>query len=516
MDVWSSAARRIRARCALRRSCSIRSPIAATFFEPQVYFQFAAKSGGTVADRVHVNLDYDTQREFDASNNISIYYEGKGSEFVQRLEVGNVTFQPPSSRYITAGIPSGNYGIQAVTKLGSMRLKTILAQQKGYIVHDRVFTVGDRTLQAIDRKIEDYQFESRRFFFTVDPRLFGAAYPNVDILDTRRMESLSASLPDTLRPTKIFLYRLLIGGQPPNPNGPQFRLIGNPRSRRGQVYEYLREGVDYYADPSLLWIALVRPLALNNERLVVAYRVRINGRDTVYTSTGGTPDLDFTPTREQFANLIWDPDVQPGDPAFDREIRSVYRLGGADLRRQSVTLKVVTGVERGPGEAGGRNGRHLPQAVRPRAGNQQLELRPREPRLAASERSQPRAEPRLARRAHDSRPVPDFSIGKAVRGEWTRQRRQSHQRHDLHDSARIRTLVAETGSRVPHPGSISGRRQRGRRSAHARNGAGSAELRAAVRGWHSAHSWIRLLGRLRPRSRLVQPARHSLSRGRGR
>ncbi len=312
-------------------------------FEPLVDFQFAAKSGGIVADRVHVNLDYDTQREFDASNNISIYYEGKGSEFVQRLEVGNVTFQPPASRYITAGIPSGNYGIQAVTKLGSMRLKTILAQQKGNIVRDRVFTVGDRTLQAIDRKIEDYQFEPRRFFFTVDPRLFGVAYPNVDMLDTRRMASLSASLPDTLRPTKIFLYRLLIGGQPPNPDGPQFRLLGNPRSRRGQVYEYLREGVDYYADPSLLWIALVRPLALNNERLVVAYRVRINGRDTIYTSTGGTPDLAYTPTREQFANLIWDPDVQPGDPAFDREIRSVYRLGGSDLRRQSVTLKVVTG-----------------------------------------------------------------------------------------------------------------------------------------------------------------------------
>jgi hypothetical protein len=330
---------------ALCSSTLIFDPVAncRSSFEPLVDFQFAAKSGGIVADRVHVNLDYDTQREFDASNNISIYYEGKGNELIQRLEVGNVTFQPPASRYITAGIPSGNYGIQAIAKIGSMRLKTIFAQQKGNIVRDHVFTVGDRTLQAIDRKIEDYQFEARRFFFTVDPRVFGSAYPNIDILNARRMTALSASLPDTLRPTKIFLYRLLIGGQPPNPDGPQFRLIGNPRSRRGQVYEYLREGVDYYADPSLLWIALVRPLALNNERLVVAYRVRINGRDTTFATTGGTPDLTFTPTRDQFANLIWDPNVQPGDPAFDREIRSVYRLGGADVRRQSVTLKIVTG-----------------------------------------------------------------------------------------------------------------------------------------------------------------------------
>jgi len=152
-----------------------------------------------------VNLDYDTQREFDASNNISIYYEGKRNEFVQRLEVGNVTFQPPSSRYITAGIPSGNYGIQAITKIGAMRVKAILAQQKGNVVRDRVFTIGDRTLQAIDRKIEDYQFEPRRFFFTVDPRLLGSAYPKRRHSRHTQDGRARRSLPDTLRPTKIFL-----------------------------------------------------------------------------------------------------------------------------------------------------------------------------------------------------------------------------------------------------------------------------------------------------------------------
>ncbi len=313
-------------------------------FEPLLDFQFNARSGGVVADRVHVDVDYDTQREFDASNNISINYEGKGSEFLQRLEIGNVTFQPPVSRFITAGIPSGNYGIQAIARVGPARVRTILAQQKGNIVNDRVFTVGAQTLQAVDRTIEDHQFEPRRFFFTVSPKLFGAAYPNIDLLDSRRMTSLALSLPDTLRPTKIFLYRLLIGGQPPNPSGPQFRILGDPRSRRGQVYERLREGVDYYVDPSRLWIALVRPLSLNSERLLVAYRVNINGHDTVHVTTGGTPDLEYHSEREQFANLLWDPQVIPGDPAFEREIRSIYRIGGPEVKRQSVVLKVVTGT----------------------------------------------------------------------------------------------------------------------------------------------------------------------------
>ncbi|MBA2706878.1 MAG: cell surface protein SprA [Gemmatimonadaceae bacterium] len=313
-------------------------------FQPLIDFQFNARSGGVVAERLHVDVDYDTQREFDGSNNISVNYEGKGNELIQRIELGNVTFQPPISRFITGGIPSGNYGLQAVAKLGSARVKAILAQQKGNVVSDRIFTVGDRTLSAVDRRIEDHQFEPRRFFFTVPPRLFGRAYPNVDILDSRRMTEIAMALPDTLRPTRIFLYRLLIGGQPPNPSGPQFRILGDPRSRRGQVYERLREGIDYYVDPSQLWIALVRPLSLNNERLVVAYRVRVNGRDTINVTTGGTPDLEFRSQAEQFANMLWDPQVTPDQPAFEREIRSVYRVGGPEVRRQSVVIKVVTGT----------------------------------------------------------------------------------------------------------------------------------------------------------------------------
>jgi hypothetical protein len=338
----------LRAERNLNERCAVSGFVQPVFdcqssFLPLLDFQFNAKSGGVIADRINVDVDYDTQREFDGSNNISVNYEGRGKELIQRVELGNVTFQPPVSRFITAGIPSGNYGLQAIARVGSANIRGIIAQQKGNIVSDRVFTVGDRTLSAVDRRIDDHQFEPRRFFFTVNPRLL-QPYPNIDILDSRRMEQLAQSLPDTVRPTRVFLYRLQIGAQPPNPSGPQFRILGDSRSRRGPVYERLREGIDYYVDPSQLWVALVRPLSLNNERLVVAYRVRVNGRDTIHVSTGGTPDLEFRSQTEQFANLLWDPAVTPQDPAFEREIRSVYRVGGPEVRRQSVVIKVVTGT----------------------------------------------------------------------------------------------------------------------------------------------------------------------------
>ena len=65
-----------------------------------------------------------------------------------------------------------------------MNFRTIVAQQKGNVVKDRVFTVGDRTVQTVARDIEDYQVERRRFFWVVDPTVeFPNLYPNIDVLD---------------------------------------------------------------------------------------------------------------------------------------------------------------------------------------------------------------------------------------------------------------------------------------------------------------------------------------------
>ena len=187
--------------------------------------------------------------------------------------------------------------------------------------------------------------ELRRFFMTVDPRPL-AGYPNIDILNRAQMLRLASTLPDSLRPTRLVIYKQLIGATNPNPRGPQLSVRGARNSTR-QIYEVLRENVDYYVDPSQLWIALVAPLG-QNERLAVAYEVRVNGVPGRNVSTGGTPDIEYT-IAPQFANLLWEPELQPTNPNgyFQREIKSVYRLGGDDIRsinRESISLRIVTGT----------------------------------------------------------------------------------------------------------------------------------------------------------------------------
>ncbi len=307
----------------------------------------AIKSSGVVADHWHVNVDYDMQREFDASNTLSLYYEGTPGSAWQRVDVGNVTFTPPPSRFLTTNLPTGNYGLQVTNQFGRLRFQSIFAQQKGNAGQTRQFTIGSKAEQANARDIDDYQIERLRFFFTVDPALFagGRAFPNIDILNHSQMDALRRSLPDTLRPSVVRIYRLQFGTQPQNPSGPRFRVRGG-QTNGTAVYDLLREGVDYVIDRSLLWFALVRPLNETNERLVVAYTVQINGRDTVWASTGGTPDLQYIPGRDQVANLVMDPTVDPNTAAFRNEIRSVYRFAGSNLARESAKVRIVTGSGR--------------------------------------------------------------------------------------------------------------------------------------------------------------------------
>jgi cell surface protein SprA len=352
LRIESKTERDLKLRCNSTESAQISavSGCNAGFLPPALDFKGTFKAAGTIGDRMHVNVDYDMQREFDASQTVSAYYEGAPGSAWQRVDVGNIAFAPPPSRFMTSSLPSGNYGIQLTNQFGALKVKSIFAKQTGNVVQNRKFTIGGGGAQQLgNRDVSDYQIERLRFFFTIDPGLLGGgrAYPNIDILNRAQLQSLRSTLPDTLRPTRVLVYRLQFGTQPQNPKGPQFKLrdsLGATPRQGQQTYDLLREGVDYYMDPSLLWFALVRPLNETNERIVVAYNVRLNGsrRDTVWTTTGGTPDLQVT-SGPQIANLVMDPDVGPSSPAFRNEIRSVYRVAGEDLVRSSTKVRVVTG-----------------------------------------------------------------------------------------------------------------------------------------------------------------------------
>jgi hypothetical protein len=308
------------------------------FPAPSFNEEFRVRAGGIVGDRVHINVDFDSEREFSANNNINVYYQGLEDEILRRVEIGNVTFRAPASRFITAAVPTNSFGVQAEAQLGAFEFSGIVAQQKGSSIRTREFTIGESTTPPVQVEGRDLDFEQARFFFVVRPQAF-PGYPAVDILNIAR-----DTLPAALQIAQVRVYRLRAqGGQ----------VVGNanlggidavatrddsPQRVGPFTWELLVEGQDYYLDPSATWFALGSRLG-SDDFLAVSY-ITVAG-DTVGTfpSVNGTGDA---------LQLIHEPRTGPNLPTYFHEMRNVYRVAGQGVDRLTLALALRVGTSETP------------------------------------------------------------------------------------------------------------------------------------------------------------------------
>lgn len=308
------------------------------FPTPELDQQFNVRAGGLVGERVHVNVDFDSEREFNANNNINVYYQGLEDEIVQRIDVGNVAFVGPSSRFITAAVPANSFGIQAEAQLGAFEFSSILAQQKGSQLRTRLFTVGERTTEPVDRELRDLDYESGRFFFVVNPVAL-PGFPDVDILTL----SPDAVAPAD-RPVQVRIYRLRAQGAQSITNAnlggiDAVAVRGDSPQHVGPFpWELLVESHDYHLDPSGLWFVLGRSVG-DQDFLAVSF-VTAAG-DTVGTFPSVNRGGDTL-------ELIYEPRKGPEVPTFSYEMRSAYRLGSSDVGRASLEVALVVNESERP------------------------------------------------------------------------------------------------------------------------------------------------------------------------
>src|SRR6266487_706412 len=316
--------------------------------------QYSVRTAGIVGRRLHVNVDFDSQREFDANNNLHVWYEGLEDEVLRRVEAGNVTFQAPPSRFITAAVPANNFGVQAIAQLGALEFRGILAQQKGNVVKDRFYSVGDVTSQPIDRESRDLAYEAGRFFFVIDP----GALPNYPAIDILQLDQLAR--PDSLTVGALRVYRRRaiapsssgnqnVGGVRAVACAPGSRAVDCAMQREGPFeWEILQEGKDYYVDPTGTWFALANRLD-QSDYLAVSY-ITASKADSIGTfPVDANPDTAVVDT----LRLVYDPKpaVTAASPSFRFEIRGAYRVGGREIDRTSVDL-ALTVNQRERGAAG--------------------------------------------------------------------------------------------------------------------------------------------------------------------
>ena len=326
-------------------------------------FQLRAVARGTITERVHIDVDFDQTREFDATNNLNVYYEGKPDEMLKFVEVGQVSLPLPTSRFISQGIPAGNFGVHADARVGPLTVRGVFAEQKGSVESRSVtLDVGGPeagTYQDVEVILDDAGYSSGHFFFVADPRdLIG--YPYLDVTNLEGTEA-----PDAVRPSSsIKLYRHETAlSQPQNVESGvlQARAVAlrpptaDPTLPDSAVFEGffrpLVEGEDFIVHRSGLWVVL-RSRTLSSEALAVAY---------VSAAGDSIGDFDAEDKYREYANtgtgeiprlaLLRDPQShRPGGVTWEKEMHQIYRISSSDdLQQESVELVISQGpVESGP------------------------------------------------------------------------------------------------------------------------------------------------------------------------
>ena len=310
---------------------------------PRLDNQMTIRSGGVIGRRLRVNVDWDTQRDFTNSNIIQVYYEGLEDEPIRRVEVGTVVFRPPSSRYLTASIPTNNFGVNALFEVGQLQMQVLAATQKGSAIAERVFTIGQAVATPQDRSQRDLDFEFGRFYWTVDPRTL-PHYPAIDALS---LDTLTVS--PSVRPAQLRVYRYrvpqLTGGVDPNLGGiPACAFQGAAGKTFGPVpWQLLVLGADYYTDPSGLWIAMSQRVDLRADYIAISY---VTEDGTFVGSFPGQPKpgAGTTCASVDTLRMLVEPLVGSDQPSFHHEMRQFYRVAGQDL--DPTSLKVDLSVNR--------------------------------------------------------------------------------------------------------------------------------------------------------------------------
>ena len=307
--------------------------------------QFAVRAAGTITDRITLDVDFDQAREFSAANNINIFYQGDDDAILKTLELGDVTFALPASRFLTQGIPAGNFGFLLTGQAGPLEFSSVWAQQRGD-VSTREFRLsggpGQENFVQVDTLVlDDADYVRGQFFFLVDPAEIDGS-PHIDVLALDPSEAPLDIVPGV---DPVQIYRLET--DPVTRQQVEGLIQADAvASRAGNTvqesgwFRFLQPGVDYSIHSSGLWVALRRPLG-RDEMLAVTY-VSATG-DTIGTynpervyNAGGRPTLKLL--KASRANH------RPGLPTWDQEMHQVYRVSSSpDVDPSSVGLSISLG-----------------------------------------------------------------------------------------------------------------------------------------------------------------------------
>ena len=129
---------------------------------------------GTIGDRWTIEVEQDSEADFDWENNMFLKYKGEPNDIFQKAEAGNISLNLPSTKFVSVGSgkSEGLFGLKAEYKLGPLAIQTILSREQVRKASQSMS--GGETSSSTD--INDYNFIKDRYFF-IEEKFKNQFYP---------------------------------------------------------------------------------------------------------------------------------------------------------------------------------------------------------------------------------------------------------------------------------------------------------------------------------------------------
>ena len=336
---------------------------------------------GTIGDKLQIDVDWDTNSQFDYQNQVKLTYTGYEDEIVQSIEAGNVSLQTPS-QLISGG--QSLFGIKSEFQLGNLELTTIASQQEGQ--SNSLSIEGGSQTTEFDLQPTDYDQDTHFFLGYYFRNTWNVAHQNptsptlvngfnqitnIEVWKLRTSRSPSES--DTRKATAVVDLgenpRLLAEANDyneavlPGPDRDQYSEGDLETLRNGETpaglaqslgsqdlvqgeFKRLERGRDYRINERLGFLSLTQRLR-SNEALAIAFRYRANGEVRTIGDfsgdqggTSGGIDADRLVLKLLRPSNPVAPTQGQAVAAWFLEMRNVYRLGGRGLTSDNFELDV--------------------------------------------------------------------------------------------------------------------------------------------------------------------------------
>ncbi len=309
--------------------------------------QQAFKIQGKIGKHISIDVDEDSQRDFDFENAMKIHYLGDEDEIVQKIEAGNISLNLPGTNLaMVSGKSSGLFGVKAIMKVGALDITAVASLEKGK--KNKKSLRGAASSQ--EQTIEDFEWHRNTYFFInrFYRRKFYPLAPDGSHYDPGR------------RITQIQVYKSVSQYGPSDETNYYIGLAYNhPNTDSTFVlsreFELLTQGEDYYLNDRLGYIRMTVPLQ-DYEVLAIAYRDTVTNElpqslhvweydstlAPVYTyQEGDTLALGIPPANDTLHLKLIKPDnPRPNQETWDLEFKNVYYLHAEKIQPDGFDLKL--------------------------------------------------------------------------------------------------------------------------------------------------------------------------------